>query len=53
MSMHWARRQFLAHVGVAATAIQTFEYIETCCVFAADAKTTDHPNPEILQMKRG
>src|SRR5215813_9269391 len=41
MSTHWTRRQFLTRVGVAAAAIQTFEHIDPCCVFAADAKTAE------------
>src|SRR5262245_13766959 len=41
MSTHWTRRQFLTRVGAAAAAIQTFDHLDACCVFAADAKTSD------------
>src|SRR5262245_61487395 len=39
MSPHWTRRQFLARVGIAAAALQTFEQLDHCCVFSADGKT--------------
>ena len=53
MSTHWTRRQFLAHMGAAAAAIQTFEHIDPCCVFAADAKTTDKDLFELKQVADG
>jgi len=53
MSTHWTRRQFLTHVGVAAAAIQTFEHIDPCCVFAADAKTADKDLFELKQVADG
>src|SRR5712691_9665607 len=53
MSTHWTRRQFLTHVGVAAAAIQTFEHIDPCCVFAADAKTADKDLFELKQVGDG
>src|SRR5438874_9275163 len=53
MSTHWTRRQFLAHVGVAAAAIQTFGHIDPCCVFAADAKTADKELFELKQVADG
>jgi hypothetical protein len=40
MHTQLTRRQFLAHVGAAAAAIQTFEHLDPCCVLAADSKTT-------------
>jgi cyclase len=48
MSTCWTRRQFLVHVGAAAAAIQTFEHLDPCCVFAADAKTAD---TELFELK--
>ena len=53
MSTHWTRRQFLTHVGAAAAAIQTFEHIDPCCVFAADAKTADKDLFELKQVADG
>src|SRR5438105_15834605 len=53
MSTHWTRRQFVAHVGVAAAAIQTFEHIDPCCVFAADAKTADKDLFDLKQVADG
>src|SRR5262252_4281347 len=53
MNTHWTRRQFLTHVGVAAAAIQTFEHIDPCCVFAADAKTADKDLFELKQVADG
>ena len=53
MSTHWTRRQFLTHVGVATAAIQTFEHIDPCCVFAADAKTADKDLFELKQVADG
>src|SRR5438105_3970271 len=37
----WTRREFLTRTGVAAAVIQTFDNLDPCCVFAADAKTAD------------
>jgi cyclase len=53
MSTHWTRRQFLTRVGAAAAAIQTFEHIDSCCVFAADAKTADKDLFELKQVADG
>jgi hypothetical protein len=33
------RREFLTRTGLAVAAIQTFDNLDPCCVFAADAKT--------------
>lgn len=41
MSTQWTRRQFLASVGAAAAAVQTFNHFDSCCVLAADSKTAD------------
>jgi cyclase len=35
------RREFLTRTGLAVAAIQTFDNLDPCCVFAADAKTED------------
>jgi glyoxylase-like metal-dependent hydrolase (beta-lactamase superfamily II) len=53
MSTHWTRRQFLTHIGVAAAAIQTFEHLDPCCMFAADAKTADKDLFELKQVADG
>src|SRR2546430_12036114 len=53
MSTHWTRRQFLTHMGGAAAAIQTFEHLDACCVFAADAKTADKDLFEFKQVADG
>ena len=53
MSPHWTRRQFLTHMGVAAAAIQTFEHLDPCCMFAADAKTADKDLFELKQVADG
>jgi glyoxylase-like metal-dependent hydrolase (beta-lactamase superfamily II) len=37
----WTRREFLTRTGVAVAAVQTFDNLDPCCVFAADAKTAD------------
>jgi len=39
MSESWTRREFITRAGVAVAAIQTFENLDPCCVFAADAET--------------
>jgi cyclase len=39
MSESWTRREFLTRAGVTVAAIQTFENLDPCCVFAADAET--------------
>jgi hypothetical protein len=41
MSSSLTRREFLARAGMAVTAIQTFEHLDPCCAFAADARTAD------------
>jgi len=53
MHTHWTRRQFLTRVGAAAAAIQTFAYIDPCCVFPADAKTSDKDLFELKQVADG
>ena len=53
MSTHWTRRQFLTRVGAAAAAIQTFEHLDPCCVFPADAKTADKDLFEFKQVADG
>ncbi len=53
MNMHWTRRQFLAGVGAAAAAIQTFEHSDSCCVMAADAQTTSQDLFELKQVADG
>lgn len=42
------RREFLARAGVAVAAIQTFEQVDPCCAFAADARTADK---ELFELK--
>jgi cyclase len=37
----WTRREFLSRTGVAVAAIQTFDNLDPCCVYAADAQTAD------------
>src|SRR4029077_14133543 len=41
MSSTLTRREFLVRTGMAVAAVQTFEHLDPCCVFAADAKTAD------------
>ena len=41
MRSSWTRREFLTRAGVAVAAVQTFENLDPCCVFAADAETAD------------
>ncbi|MGE3538200.1 MAG: MBL fold metallo-hydrolase [Candidatus Tectimicrobiota bacterium] len=53
MHTHWTRRQFLAGVGAAAAAIQTFEHLDPCCVMAADAKTAQQDLFELKQVADG
>src|SRR5262249_4976358 len=53
MRTHWTRRQFLARVGAAAAAIQTFEHIDPCCVLPADAQTSDRDLFELKQVADG
>src|SRR5689334_23070560 len=36
----WSRREFLTRTGVAVAAIQTFDRLDPCCVYAADADTS-------------
>jgi len=42
------RREFLARAGMAVAAIQTFEHVDPCCAFAADARTADK---ELFELK--
>src|ERR687887_964901 len=53
MSTHWTRRQFLTRVGAAAAAIQTFDHLDACCVFAADAQTAAKDLFELKQVADG
>jgi glyoxylase-like metal-dependent hydrolase (beta-lactamase superfamily II) len=53
MSTHWTRRQFFTRVGAAAAAIKTFEHLDPCCVFAADAKTSEKDLFELTQVADG
>ena len=48
MSSSLTRREFLARAGVAVAAIQTFEHLDPCCAFAADARTADK---ELFELK--
>jgi cyclase len=48
MSSSWTRRQFLTRTGVAVAAIQTFENLDPCCVYAADAPTS---REELFELK--
>lgn len=41
MRSSWTRREFLTRAGVAVAAVQTFENLDPCCVFAADAQTAE------------
>ena len=53
MSSSWTRREFLTRAGVAVTAIQTFENLDPCCAFAADAKTADKDYFELKPVADG
>src|SRR5437667_1016573 len=53
MSTHWTRRQFLTRVGAAAAAIQAFDHLDACCVFAADAQTAEQDLFELKQVADG
>jgi glyoxylase-like metal-dependent hydrolase (beta-lactamase superfamily II) len=53
MHHHWTRRQFLARVGVAAAAIQTFTHLDPCCVLPADAQTAQKELFELKQVADG
>jgi hypothetical protein len=48
MSSSWTRRQFLTRTGVTVAAIQTFENLDPCCVYAADAPTS---REELFELK--
>ncbi len=37
----WTRREFLTRTGLAVAAIQTFDNLDPCCVYAADATTAE------------
>jgi len=39
MNESWTRREFITRAGATVAAIQTFENLDPCCVFAADAET--------------
>src|SRR5919201_5318728 len=53
MSTHWTRRQFLTRVGAAAAAIQAFDQLDACCVFAADAQTAEQDLFELTKVADG
>src|SRR5215216_2626024 len=53
MRTHWTRRQFLTRVGAAAAAIQAFDHLDACCVFAADAQTAEKDLFELKQVADG
>ena len=53
MNTHWTRRQFLTRVGAAAAAIQAFDHLDACCVFAADTQTAKHDLFELKQVADG
>ena len=44
----WARRQFITRAGVAVAAMQTFNNLDPCCVFAADGETAPD---ELFELK--
>jgi glyoxylase-like metal-dependent hydrolase (beta-lactamase superfamily II) len=48
MGWSWTRRRFLTRAGVAVAAIQTFENLDPCCAFAADAQTAGE---ELFELK--
>ncbi len=48
MSSSWTRRQFLTRTGLAVAAIQSFENLDPCCVYAADAPTS---REELFELK--
>jgi cyclase len=41
MSSSLTRRDFLTRTGAALAAVQSFDHMDPCCAFAADAKTSD------------
>lgn len=41
MSSSLTRREFLVRAGLTVAAVQTFDNVDPCCAFAADAKTAD------------
>jgi glyoxylase-like metal-dependent hydrolase (beta-lactamase superfamily II) len=53
MSSSLTRREFLTRTGVALAAIQTFDHIDPCCAFAADAKTADKDLFELKPVSDG
>lgn len=48
MKAAWTRREFLTRAGVAVAAVQTFENLDPCCAFAADAPTSGE---ELFELK--
>ena len=48
MSSSFTRREFLTRAGMAIAAIQTFDHLDPCCAFAADAGTADK---ELFELK--
>jgi cyclase len=48
MKASWTRREFLTRAGVAVAAVQTFENLDPCCAFAADAPTASQ---ELFELK--
>ena len=53
MRSSWTRREFLTRAGVAVAAVQTFENLDPCCVFAADAETADQDLFELKPVADG
>jgi glyoxylase-like metal-dependent hydrolase (beta-lactamase superfamily II) len=48
MKESWTRRQFIVRAGVAVAAVQTFNNLDPCCVYAADAATA---REELFELK--
>ena len=53
MAKDWTRRQVLAQIGIAATAIHTLDPHELCCVAPAHAKTADKDLFELKEVADG
>jgi glyoxylase-like metal-dependent hydrolase (beta-lactamase superfamily II) len=48
MKTSWTRRQFIVRAGVTVAAVQTFNNLDPCCVYAADAQTA---REELFELK--
>lgn len=48
MQESWTRRRFILRAGVAVASVQTFQNLDPCCVFAADAETA---HDELFDLK--